>query len=333
MDLGAVIESILRHEELSSTVADEVMAALMEGEVSDVQTAGFLTALRAKGTTGRELAAFAHAMRSRAVSIPSPPENLIDTCGTGGGIPSFNISTGAAIVAAAAGVKVAKHGNRAMTSKCGSADVLEALGVKLIDDPVRLSEILNEVGIAFLFAPSHYPAMRHVAPVRRALGVRTVFNQLGPLLNPAGAVGQIIGVYDPALGPAMAEAAQLLGVKRVWIVHGTDGMDELSPCASSEVWSQDGYRTLSSEDFGLSRVSHDALTPGSDATSSAEILKEAISDIDSPRAPAILPSAAAAIHLAGLAESLHEAGEMARAAIAHGGAKDKLEQLIQATNV
>ncbi len=331
MDLGTVIESLVRREDLTPVTAAEVMGALMDGQVSEVQIAGFLIAMRAKGAKGPELAAFASAMRIRAVPLPSPPENLVDTCGTGGGIPSFNISTAAAIVASAAGAKVAKHGNRAMSSQCGSADVLEALGVTLISDPVRLSDILHEVGLAFMFAPMHHPAMKHVGPVRKALGVRTVFNQLGPLLNPAGASAQIIGVYDPALGSPMAEASGLLGTKRFWIVHGSDGMDELSPCAPSTLWEAGGERTVSPNDFGVASVYAEALAPGDTVEQNATILREAISDVQSKRASAILPSSAAAIYLAGLTSSLIEAADLAREAIRSGAAFAKLEQLVEAT--
>lgn len=333
MDLAPVVESLLRRQDLSSETAAEVMGALMDGDVTEVQIAAFLIALRGKGTTAGELAAFAAAMKSRALLVTSDSKHLVDTCGTGGGIASFNISTAAAIVAAAAGAKVAKHGNRAMTSRCGSADVLEALGVRMVTDPSRLGQILDEIGLIFMFAPAHYPAMKHVGPVRKSLGLRTVFNQLGPLLNPADARSQIIGVYDPALGSAMAEAARLLGVERAWIVHGTDGIDEISPCAPTEIWDGDGKRVVEPEAFGVRSQPASVLAPGIDLAENAAILVEAISDIDSPRARAILPSAAAAAFLAGLEGSTLEAGERVLSVIRSGLALTKLEELIRASQL
>lgn len=332
MHLGPILEDILAGRELSSETAGAVMGSMMDGEASDVEIAAILVALRAKGVTGPELAAFVRVMRSRAVLVPIDLPGLVDTCGTGGGIPSFNISTAAAFVAAAAGVPIAKHGNRAMSSRCGSADVLEALGAKLTDDPTTLCALVKDVGLAFLFAPSHHPAMRHVGPVRKALGVRTVMNQLGPLSNPAGARRQVIGVYDPGIAPAMAHAAVELGCERVWVVHGADGLDEVSPCAPTHVW--EGNRTLLVEpsDFGMEPLSPDALAPGQTVDDNAALLREAVSNVNSPRSLAIVPSAATAIHLGGVASTLSEAANIARDAIASGIALDRLQRFVEATN-
>ena len=333
MNVGPVIESLLRGEDLSSDTAGEVMSAFMDGEASDAEVAGFLVALRSKGATGPELAAFARAMRQRAVTLPHGHANLVDTCGTGGGIPSFNISTAAAIVASAAGATVAKHGNRAMSSKCGSADVLEALGATLTNDSDRLCTLLDEVGLAFFFAPSHHPAMRHVGPVRKQLGIRTVFNQLGPLANPAGAKRQVIGIYDPKMGPAMAEAAAELGGEKVWVVHGEDGLDEVSPCAPTRVWEAGRSFLVPMSEFGMASVDPAALTPGESAGENAEILREAISDPHSLRSMAIRPSAATALYVAGVAASLAEGAKIAMDAISTGAAAAKLEQFVEATRV
>jgi anthranilate phosphoribosyltransferase len=263
-------------------------------------------------------------------------ETLVDTCGTGGGIPTFNISTASAIVAAAAGAKVAKHGNRAVTSRCGSADVLEALGVPIQGDAEVLLHRLEQDGLVFLFAPAHHPAMRHVGKARKDLGVRTVFNQLGPLANPAGAKRQLIGVYDDGLMRSMGEALNCLGTERALLVHGDDGMDEVSPVTSTQairVWEgRVESITLYPKDFGLDPIDPVALLPGDDAQANAEILREAIGDPDSPRAAAILPSCGATLWLAGVANSLPEATELARATIASGAALRKLEDVAGGTD-
>lgn len=332
MHLGPILEDILAGRELSSETAVAVMGSMMDGEASDVEIAAILVALRAKGVTGPELAAFVRVMRSRAVLVPIELPGLVDTCGTGGGIPSFNISTAAAFVAAAAGVPIAKHGNRAMSSRCGSADVLEALGSRLTDDPNRLCKLVQDVGLAFLFAPSHHPAMRHVGPVRKALGVRTVMNQLGPLSNPAGARRQVIGVYDPGIASAMAHAAVELGCERVWVAHGADGLDEISPCAPTHVWEGDRTSLVEPSDFGMDPLPREALAPGETVDENAAILREAITEPRSPRSLAIVPSAATAIYLGGLASTLLESANIARTAIADGAAIDRLERFVEATN-
>lgn len=307
------------------------MSAFMDGQASDAEIAGFLVALRSKGPTGGELAAFSRAMRARAVCVQTDFKDLVDTCGTGGGIPSFNISTAAAIVAASAGAKVAKHGNRAVSSACGSADVLEALGVRLSDDPVQLCHLLETIGLAFFFAPSHHPAMRHVGPVRKQLGIRTVFNQLGPLANPAGAKRQVIGVYDPGMGPAMATAAAELGASKVWVVHGEDGLDEVSPCAPTRVWEEGGSFLMLVSEFEMAPVSESALSPGATPAENATILREAISDSKSSRSAAIVPSAATALYISGVAKDVQIGASLAREAISSGKAMAKLDAFIEAS--
>lgn len=333
MTYAELVLPLVERRDLDPERAGELMRFLLGGEATDAQIGGVLLALRVKGCTTRELAAFAAELRAHAALLPSDPDGLVDTCGTGGGIPSFNVSTAAAFVAAGAGVRVAKHGNRAMTSKCGSADVLEALGVPIGGEPEHLGHLLDAIGLVFMFAQSHHPAMRHVAKARRELGQRTVFNQLGPLLNPAGARRQLVGVYEPGLMRSMGEALNHLGCERAYLVHGLEGLDEISPTGPTEVvkvW----HGRVSGEmwepkDFGLDPVDPSALAPGETLEDAAAILREAISDPLSPRAAAVLPSAAAAIHLSGIAESLPEGAERARAAIANGAAVQKLERLIE----
>lgn len=336
MTFGELVEPLLARRDLDEERALALMDFLMSGEATEAQVGGVLLALRVKGTTTRELASFARILRQRALTLHHSFETLVDTCGTGGGIPTFNISTASAIVAAAAGAKVAKHGNRAVTSRCGSADVLEALGVAIQGDAEVLLHRLEQDGLVFLFAPAHHPAMRHVGKARKDLGVRTVFNQLGPLANPAGAKRQLIGVYDDGLMRSMGEALNLLGAERALLVHGDDGMDEISPVTSTQairVW--DGRVepvTLRPEDFGREPIGPEALLPGDDAQANAEILREAIGDPDSPRAAAILPSCGATLWLAGVADSLPEATELALAAIASGAALRKLEDVAGGTD-
>lgn len=307
------------------------MRFMMDGEATEAQLGAILLGLRAKGCTTLELAAFVRVMREKATVFQHTYSDLVDTCGTGGGTPTFNISTSAALIACAAGVRIAKHGNRSMSGQ-GSADVLEACGAKLSGDPEQLAKMLETVGLVFLFAPAHHPTMRNVAKVRRELGIRTVFNQLGPLANPAGATRQLIGVYDLGLMRSMGEALRELGTERALLVHGLEGLDEVSPVGPTEyvqVW--DGKVStgrLTVEDFGLSPVRAEDLNPGETLLESADFLREAISDLDSPRCRAVLPSAAAAIWIAGLENDLKSAAEKAKVAVSSGMATEKLAQLV-----
>jgi anthranilate phosphoribosyltransferase len=327
-----LVQPLLERRDLSPEQATSLMQYLVSGEATEAQIGGALIGLRMKGCTTRELAAFASVLRAKAASLGHSFDDLVDTCGTGGGIPSFNLSTAAAIVAAAAGVRVAKHGNRAVTSRCGSADVLEHLGLRIGGDSESLIHILEAVGLVFLFAPAHHPAMRHLGKARRELGVRTVFNQLGPLANPAGAKRQLIGVYEVGLMRSMGEALRELGTDRALIVHGKDGLDEISPVTGTEyvkVW--DGRvssGTLTPADFGLEPLDPSVLEPGEDVAENARILREAITDADSPRAAAVLPNAAATIWIAGIENDLKSAVERARMVIQTGRAAEKLEQLL-----
>ena len=337
MNLGAVLDQIIKGEELTREQAEELMTLLVNGEATHAQAGGILIGLRAKGCTSRELAAFGKILRQHVVPVSHCYDDLVDVVGTGGGSPSFNISTGACIVAAAAGARVAKHGNRAVTSHCGSADVLEALGVNLYADPEHLRTVLESCGIVFMLAPSHHPALRHISAPRRELGIRTVFNVLGPIVNPAGVIRQVVGVYDRSLSRAAAEALLELGATRTLVVHSDDGMDEISPVARThyvKVWGgavEEGH--FEPEDFGLSGVPEDVATPDKTVDGNAAILREALGRADSPRSQALIPSAATALWLAAKAEDLRAGAELARKAIASGAALAKLHELAEASQV
>lgn len=329
------METLVRRGDFEAPEAEAFITFLVSGEATDAQIGGALSALASKGATYTELAAFARVLRAKALQVGSTVPNLVDTCGTGGGATSFNISTAAAFVAAAAGAHVAKHGNRAVTSVCGSADVLEALGARIDGDSEQALHLIETVGIAFLFAQAYHPAMRAVGKVRRELGFRTVFNQLGPLLNPAGAKRQLIGVFDPSLLLPMGQALLEIGAERALVVHGSDGLDEISPCEETwavRVWEGEVAEiTLKPSDFGLDPINRDALAPGESAADNAAILREAISDSNSPRARAILPSAGAVLWLAGVAETVGEGFNLGFDAIESGAAGQKLDAFIEAS--
>ena len=331
-----LIAPLLDCKDLSFEAAKDLMVFLTGGEATDAQIGAVLATMRVKGATATELAGFAQVMRENAVRPAHSFEDLIDTCGTGGGAPSFNISTASSFVAAAAGVKIAKHGNRGVTSPYGSADVLETLGAKIQADWDVLLRMLERVGIGFFFAPAHHPAMRFVGKARKDMGFRTIFNQLGPLANPMGAKRQLIGVYDPDLAFPMAEALMLLGAERALIAHGEDGLDEISPVTRTRfalLW--DGELSegiLSPAGFGLAPISARAIRPASSAEENAALLRTAISDVDSDRCAAIIPSAACAIWIAGLSPDRKSAAEIARHAVHSGAALAKLEEFIEESN-
>lgn len=333
MSFPSMMEPLLQGRNLATEQARALMTYLTSGEASDAQVGAFCSALRVKSATAIELAAFASVLREQANTLPHPYENLVDTCGTGGGIPSFNISTASSFVAAAAGVKIAKHGNRAVTGKFGSADVLESLGAKIQPTWEVSLRMLGSVGLAFFYAPAHHPAMRHVGQARRDLGFRTVFNQLGPLANPAGALRQLVGVYDHALAFPMAEALMLLGTQRALIAHGEDGLDEISPCAPTRfalLW--DGELTegiFTPQGFGIDPVDPAVVRPGSSSEENVQMLRNAVTDVDSDHCRATLPSAACAIWIAGLAPERKAATEMAKEAVGSGAARQRLDQYIE----
>lgn len=336
MTVSGVIEEFLEGKSLDRRRAGELMGLLSSGELPEAAVGGLLIALRAKGPSGEELAGFAGALMERAVRFGAPG-SLVDTCGTGGGIPTFNLSTGAAFLAAAAGARVAKHGNRAVTSRCGSADVLEALGVKLDLDQAGQARMLERTGIVFLYAPSHHPTLRNLAAARRALGVRTVFNLVGPLSNPAGADRQLIGVYDRRLLQPMAEALGLLGCRHGLVVCGSDGLDEISPCAPTycaEVKNGEvSMFELSPNDFGLDALPRSALEPCETAAESAAHLEEALSGKGGAAGTALVPNAAAAVWLYGLASSMGEAADAVKRALAEGRALNKLQEVRKANAI
>ncbi len=299
--------------------AMNTLIASAEDSSNHISIAGFLTALQVKGAKGTHLAGFASALRRLGRSIDFNSDSLVDTCGTGGGSPSFNISTGAALLAAAAGAKVAKHGNKAVTSRSGSADVLNALGIGITPDEEKLQTSMKEAGFAFLFAPFFYEPLKNLAPIRMSLGIRTVFNQLGPLLNPANADKQIIGVYDPALLQPTAQALHLLGANESLVVHGSDGLDEITPTGDTSVWRAGSSKpeTWQTTLFISAPLNHEDIAPGDSAAQSAEMIETALNEVDSVPFLAVLPSAATAVSLS-LNLTLEESTALCREAAASG---------------
>jgi anthranilate phosphoribosyltransferase len=331
--IQTVISKLLDGTQLARAEARAVMDEIMRGEATPAQIGGFLIALRAKGETTDEITGCAEAMRDHVLAVRPRRDDLVDTAGTGGdGAHTINISTAAALVAAAAGAAVAKHGNRAVSSACGSADVLEALGFTLELEPQQIAKSIDELGFGFLFAPSHHPAMRHAAAVRRELATRTVFNVLGPLTNPAGARAQVVGVYSPELVRTIAEVLARLGARRAYVVHGGGGIDELSPVGPNLVAEVvDGQvleRRLDPEaELGIPRCSVDELRGGSPAEN-AEAIREVFAGKDGGRRDAILLNAAGAIAASGHAADLREGLEVARRTLDSGAAGERLELLI-----
>lgn len=328
-ELFQITENLVQGRDLNRAEARRVMEFLIS-DGPDTTKAAILTALRCKGATSTELIGLCDHLLGSLSSYDADPDTLLDTCGTGGGIPSFNLSTAAAILAAACGARISKHGNRAVTSQCGSADVLEALGVSINGDPI---EQLGRQGIAFLFAPEHHQSLKVVGPLRRSLGFRTVFNQLGPLLNPLRARRQVIGAYCDALLRPMAEAAVGLGAREVWLVRGLDGLDEVTPVGETRliIGTPNGLeeRVIGPRDFGLEPLDPKWIEPGETVAESAKILEESISEVGSPRFRAVLPSAATALVVAQVTSSLLEAVEMVRHCVDSGGAARKLEEMRQ----
>jgi anthranilate phosphoribosyltransferase len=331
-----LIEKLGRRDDLTTDEAAGAMAVIMRGDATPAQIAGLLIGLSMKGERPAELVGFARTMRAEAVQLSAPVEDAFDTCGTGGDRSgSFNISTAAALVVAACGVRVAKHGNRSVSSLCGSADVLEALGVKVTATPAVVERCLHDVGIAFLFAPTFHPAMRHAGQARKDLGVRTAFNLLGPLTNPAQASRQIVGVPRPELTELMARALLLLGSTRAWVVHGADGFDELSTTGHTKV-SECRNGTVQTfyvhpADYGLPKSSIDALK-GGDAAQNAQRIRDVLDGVPGPPRNIVLLNAGAALFIAGRAESVNAGIADAGAAIDDGRAKAILERLTQVSN-
>ena len=327
--------ALLARRDLAADDAAAAMGEIMDGDASPVRIAAFLTALRAKGETAAEIAGCARALRARMVRFDAGPGPLADTCGTGGdGAGTFNVSTAAAFVVAACGLRVAKHGNRAASSACGSADVLEALGVRIEQPKERLEGILREVGLVYLHAPGFHPAMKHAGPVRKELGFRTVFNLLGPLCNPAGADVQIVGLFSPAFVRPYAEVLQALGSRAALTVHGHGGLDELSttgPNAAVEL--KDGRLrelTIAPADAGLPTGRIEDLKGGS-AAENAEILRSVFAGEQGPRRDIVVLNAAAALAVAGRARDLRDGAAQAARALDQGLARRTLQALVAAT--
>ena len=330
--MQTTLARLLDGHDLTRDEAREAMNTIMSGDATPAQIGGFLVALRLKGETADEIAGCAEAMRAHVLPVKPQRDDLVDTAGTGGdGGRTFNISTAAALVAAAAGAGVAKHGNRAVSSASGSADVLEALGFRLELPPERIAQSIDELGFGFLFAPTHHPAMKHAAPVRKELAARTVFNVLGPLTNPAGARAQVVGVYSPDLVRTLAEVLAALGARRAFVVHGAGGIDELSPVGSNLVCEvEDGgvrVREIDPADFGVKRCAPEELRGGSPEQNAAAI-REVFAGANGGRRDAILLNAAGAIAAGGHADDLREGYELARWTVDSGAAAERLEALI-----
>ena len=330
--IQGAIAHLLDGRDLEPAEARAAMDEIMSGEATPSQTAGFLVALRAKGETVDEIAGCAEGMRAHVVPVTPERDDLVDTAGTGGdGARTLNISTAAALVAAAAGAGVAKHGNRAVSSASGSADVLEALGFELELEPTRIAQSIDELGFGFIFAPAHHPGFRHAAPVRRELGVRTVFNVLGPLTNPAGARAQIVGVYSPELTPVIAEVLQRLGTRRAFVVHGAGGIDELSPAGPNLVFEvANGLvreRTIDPLELGVARCAPDDLRGGTPEENSKAI-REVLNGNAGAHRDAVLLNAAGAIAAAGHADDLAGGLPIAAEAVDSGAAAERLDHLV-----
>jgi anthranilate phosphoribosyltransferase len=334
--IAAAIKRAVDGHHLNRDEMYEVFAHVMDGRATDVQKSALLVALRMKGETAEEITGAALAMRERVTPIDADRENLVDTCGTGGdGRGTFNVSTIAALVAAGAGANVAKHGNRAVSSSCGSADLLSALGVQIDLDAPRMAQVLRRAGIAFLFAPKLHPAMSAVAAIRRELGVRTIFNVLGPLTNPAFARRQVLGVYAERLVETVAHVLAALGAEHALVVHSRDGLDEISVSAPTKVCEVRGGEVrgydVTPEELGL--PTHDlGELAGGDAIANAAIARDILNGANGARHDIVVANAGAALYVAGLAPSIRDGVALAHESIASGRARQKLQELIAATN-
>lgn len=336
MNIQQAIQATIDKQDLSHQQMSEVMRGIMNGECNDAQIAGFLTGLRSKGETVTEIAAAAYIMRQMATPVPVTHDKLIDTCGTGGdSLGTFNISTTAALVVAAAGGRVAKHGNRSVSGKSGSADVLEAAGVKLEITPPQVAQCIEEIGVGFMFAPMHHKAMKHAVNARRQLGVRTLFNILGPLTNPAAARHQLLGVFSNHWLQPLAEVLKDLGSKNSLIVHADDGMDEISIAGPTQIAelkeSAIDVYTITPQQFGLPTAELKTITADS-VENSLDIMHRVLDNQAGPCRDIVLLNAAAGIYVAGMADSIKAAVDIAYKAIENGEAKSRLAALIKLTN-
>src|SRR5829696_3620072 len=328
------IDKLMSRRDLSVEESSAVLAEIMDGNASEVETAGVLVALRTKGETEEEIEGLARTMRRFALPVATDRADLIDTAGTGGGRPTFNVSTTAALIAAGAGCAVAKHGNRSATGLSGSADLLEALGVRIDLKPAAVARCIEEAGFGFMFAPAHHGATRHVVPVRKELAVRTIFNFLGPLTNPAGATRQVIGVSDPAFLGTIAGALARLGARKALVVSSADGLDEMSTAGTTTVVEVDGTDIRSSEvapeDVGLSRSAYEAIAGGTPEENAA-VTRRIFAGEDGPARDLAALNAGAAIYVAGRAETLEAGVRAAEAALDSGAAAEALDTLVALT--
>lgn len=331
---------IIEHREISHDEMLSLMRQIMRGELSPVLIAAIITGLRVKKETIGEITAAAQVMREFAIRVEvGDDQHLVDTCGTGGDAAhTFNISTTAAFVAAAAGARVAKHGGRSVSSKSGSADVLEALGVNLNQTPREIADNIREIGLGFMFAPNFHSAMKHAAPVRRELGVRTLFNILGPLTNPAGAKNQLLGVFHPDLVSTLTLVLQRLGSRHVMVVHGRNGesgLDEITIAGETQIGElrhgEVKEYTIKPEDFGMKTAAIETIQV-QDSTQSRQLLMSVLDNQPGPALDVVLLNAAAAIYVAGMAVSLEQGVKKARVAIENGAAREKLRELIEFSN-
>ena len=327
-----LIEKLTRHEDLTAEEAAAAMAEVMAGRAAPAHISGLLVGLAMKGERPAEIVGFARAMRAHAVQVSKRFDDVFDTCGTGGDrAGTFNISSCAALVVAAAGVRVAKHGNRSASSKAGGADLYEALGIRIGAPPAAVERCLGQAGIGFFFAPTFHPSMLHAAAVRRELGVRTAFNLLGPLTNPAGATRQLVGVPRPEFTELIARSLMLLGTKRAWVVHGADGIDELTTTGYTKISEcRDGAVNtfyLHPTDVGLPKAPPGSLQ-GGDAHENARIIEAILGGARGPQRDVVLLNAGASLFIAGAASSVNEGILMASRAIDRGDAKQTLERLV-----
>ena len=332
MDLKQAINHVLQKQDLNEDDMQSVMRTIMTGGATDAQIGGFLIGLRMKGETVNEITAAAGVMRELASGVSIESEHLVDTCGTGGDASgTFNISTASAFVVAAAGAKVAKHGNRSISSKSGSADVLEAAGVRLDITPEQVAECVEKVGVGFMFAPAHHSAMKHAIGPRKEMAARTIFNVLGPLTNPAGAPNQVLGVFSDELLDPLANVLQKLGSRHVLVVHAKDGLDEISIGDKTEIAElKDGQirrYSIQPEDFGLERRPITEIKADG-AAHSLEIIRHLLEDHAGPAKDIVILNAGAAIYASGVADTLKEGIEKAKVAISSGEARNRLDQLI-----
>jgi len=330
-----LIEKLVRHEDLTADEAAAAMQQVMDGNASPAALAGLLSALAMKGERPAEIVGFARTMRANAVKLSSPAGDVFDTCGTGGDRSgTFNISSAAALVVAACGVKVAKHGNRSVSSRCGSADVFEQLGVNVAAAPVVVERTLRDAGIAFFFAPTFHPSMKHAGPTRRELGIRTAFNLLGPLTNPAGASRQIVGVPKSELTELLARALMMLGSARAWVVHGADGIDEISTTGYTKVSECRGGAVhtfyIHPGDFGFAKALAEELK-GGDAAVNAEMVRGVLDGRRGAPRDVVLLNAGAALFVAGRADSVAAGIKLAVAAIDEGAARATLDRMVSSS--